>query len=311
LPCTGASCFRWAVDDYVLRHGPLEFRLRTVAEAVSVKMLGELVEDMVNRWRNPYPPHSGVVEHALSSNNADIRTNGVRRGVLGSLIALDVAIACRLAPTRRSMVTLLGVAAVPALVTMSLRMYPHKRSRTIILFVYGTLKRNFHWNQKFMSLCGSFVAEAETVEQWPLVVGNCGVPYVLLQHRELNHKHNIRGELWEVNEEALIGMDDYEGVTKGYYGRVPIECRVTSSAQPPHRHVPHVVQAHMYGLVSACHLWTEEELPMLNCVPEYTLDMHEAHYRPIEHISVKQQLYLSHARRYNATDDHAAPTHMS
>merc|ERR1712216_873560 len=118
-------------------------------------------------------------------------------------------------------------------------------------------------------------------------------------------QHLIRGELWRVDAESLAGLDDYEGVTKGYYARVSVDCRETSRSS---RHRTHTVQAQMYGIIATQHLWSDQELHGLQCVPEYTSKMHEALYRPVEHILLKQQLYLSNQRCYNdATVDHALP----
>ena len=38
------------------------------------------------------------------------------------------------------------------------------------------------------------------------------------------------GELWWVDDVALEGLDDYEGITKGYYSRRTIQCVVTTTA---------------------------------------------------------------------------------
>jgi gamma-glutamylcyclotransferase (GGCT)/AIG2-like uncharacterized protein YtfP len=55
-----------------------------------------------------------------------------------------------------------------------------------LLFVYGTLKRGFHWNQKYLHSRGAggsgatFICEATTRERHRLVVGDSGVPYLCL-----------------------------------------------------------------------------------------------------------------------------------
>jgi uncharacterized protein (DUF1810 family) len=49
---------------------------------------------------------------------------------------------------------------------------------THLIFVYGTLKRGFHWNRKFLTFA-SYHSEARTVEAFPLVHGTSGVPYLL------------------------------------------------------------------------------------------------------------------------------------
>jgi hypothetical protein len=38
---------------------------------------------------------------------------------------------------------------------------------TTLLFVYGTLKRGFHWHSKFLSHGASFVGEATTTRRFP------------------------------------------------------------------------------------------------------------------------------------------------
>jgi gamma-glutamylcyclotransferase (GGCT)/AIG2-like uncharacterized protein YtfP len=87
-----------------------------------------------------------------------------------------------------------------------------------LLFVYGTLKRGFHWNNKFLSTA-FFVCSATTTSAWPLVVGESGVPYLLSRDQvppsTENDWHRVRGEVWRVSDEALVGLDEYEGVSKG------------------------------------------------------------------------------------------------
>merc|ERR1712154_364445 len=84
-----------------------------------------------------------------------------------------------------------------------------------VLFVYGTLKRNFHWHSKFLSNA-EYLGTAVTEQCYPLVVGDCGVPYLLDLPGE---GKNIEGELFRVTSEDLENMDQYEGVGKGHYGR--------------------------------------------------------------------------------------------
>ena len=48
---------------------------------------------------------------------------------------------------------------------------------------YGTLKRGMHWHKKFLSHGALRVGEATTVDRFPLVVGRCGVPYLLTDQR--------------------------------------------------------------------------------------------------------------------------------
>jgi gamma-glutamylcyclotransferase (GGCT)/AIG2-like uncharacterized protein YtfP len=102
-----------------------------------------------------------------------------------------------------------------------------KASRTHLLFVYGTLKRNFHWNSKYLhtrssrsdnrsdqagsdpvcsgcsenrnsdtgleSFHARFLTEAVTCDRHRLVVGACGVPYLSLG-TDTSHNHDGEGD---------------------------------------------------------------------------------------------------------------------
>lgn len=73
------------------------------------------------------------------------------------------------------------------------------------------------------------------------------------------------------------GMDDYEGVTKQYYERREIE--VATSQEK--------LRAWVYLLPTS-----DDSLRVLEPVPEYTQEIHDQRYKPIQHIQVKQQRYL-------------------
>lgn len=142
-----------------------------------------------------------------------------------------------------------------------------------LLFVYGTLKRNFHWNQKFLYEA-EFVGVATTMECYPLVFGDCNVPYML---REKGTGKQVKGEVWRVSADSLLGMDDYEGVNKGYYSRefITVSCNDTS------------METNVYFKLE--HSGELLQRPMHE---EYSLEYHLAHYQPIRHIQVKQKAYL-------------------
>lgn len=150
------------------------------------------------------------------------------------------------------------------------------------LFVYGTLKRGFHWNHKFLGR-SRFISEATTVDPYPLVVGNSGVPYLL---GDLPGKgKQIVGEIWSVDSETLQGLDDYEGISKGYYERRPIS--VTTRGN-------YTSTAFAYFKAQS----SEELANSPTFLSEYTIEMHKAKYKPIRHILVKQEMYLG-----TSTDD--------
>lgn len=314
LPCTGASCFRWAVDEQMLRNGPREFRLKSPEQALPVETARELVDLVVDRWRTQDPPYCEAFERVLSERgrgfwplarpSRDMVQAGLKAllwpgSALVALISASLVASSQQWPSHRAL-------ALGSAVALSAAMYRAKASGRPrrLLFLYGTLKRGFHWNQKFLSLCGSFAGEAETVNPLPLVLGRCGVPYLLLDQGADPSARKVRGELWWVDEEAMAGLDDYEGLTKAYYGRQEVQCRRLDKPSK-------VVAAQVYGVVQTDRLWSQEELSNLERMSEYTQSTHDQLYRPIEHILVKQQLYLADARRYNSTDGHVLPPSIS
>ncbi|KAL0476368.1 gamma-glutamylcyclotransferase [Acrasis kona] len=140
------------------------------------------------------------------------------------------------------------------------------------IFVYGTLKKGFHWHDKFLSTA-TFVGRATSVNKQALVVDDFGVPHLL----NVKGGESISGEVWRVDEEALSGLDDYEGVNKEYYSREPIEVRLDNGS---------VLSADAYYKVSAGSL---AEGPFIS---EYTKSYHDKHYNPIKHAHAKQLQYL-------------------
>jgi gamma-glutamylcyclotransferase (GGCT)/AIG2-like uncharacterized protein YtfP len=144
------------------------------------------------------------------------------------------------------------------------------------LFVYGTLKKDFQWNQKYMSerVGGKYIGEAISVEIFPLFVGDSGVPY-LVNTKDVGF--NIKGELWEVSELCLKGLDEYEGIEKAYYSREKIKIIVNEK----------IIEAFVYVLN-----YQIIDLSNFNLIEEYTLSIHKQQYNPISHIQVKQLNYF-------------------
>jgi len=94
----------------------------------------------------------------------------------------------------------------------------------MLLFIYGTLKRNF---SRAPAMQGQrFITETATapmyrmvkVETYPGLIDapDDGLP--------------IEGELWEVNDEGLIRLDRIEGVDEGLYERRPIKLNDEAAA---------------------------------------------------------------------------------
>jgi len=156
------------------------------------------------------------------------------------------------------------------------------------IFVYGTLKKDFHWHHKFLGGWPKqvqYVGNAETVQKHYLIVGRSGVPYLLdIPHHSTSGKR-VKGEIWRVNQDILDALDEYEGVTKAYYERKPIH--VTNSNIENN-----LVEAYFLLHEQAKQVIPEETLQNGPFFSEYTLSYHRKHYKPIQHIQVKQDIYL-------------------
>jgi hypothetical protein len=122
-----------------------------------------------------------------------------------------------------------------------------------------------------------------------LVVGESGVPYLLKPNEDsvqthASQLHCIVGELWQVSSEALQGLDEYEGVDKGYYIRtsIPVHCNSLFSGFG----FKQEYTANVYVLNNP-----SEEMKNRPRIKEYTLGMHQL-YNAIVHVQRKQHAYL-------------------
>jgi len=104
---------------------------------------------------------------------------------------------------------------------------PAAAGRGIALFVYGTLKRGFHWHGKFLQRNADYIGKGKSVEKFPLVFGSSGVPYCLYDLKGSGYQ--VEGELYWVDEETLEGLDEYEGVIKKHYIRRKIKIEAVRS----------------------------------------------------------------------------------
>ncbi len=152
--------------------------------------------------------------------------------------------------------------------------------KRILFFFYGTLKRQMHWNSKYLHRA-TFVSEAESEEAMWLLVGGCGVPYLMMQGAE--NAKRVRGELWLVDDETIAGLDEHEGVGKGYYARRHIGCIRNDGTRET---------AQVYFLLPDTDVSRRLREGQIEAVAEYTLDMHKRLYSPIELLSLKQAIYL-------------------
>ena len=187
LPCTGPALFHWKNDKELLENGPLEFRINTRERPD----IDELIQsNWVQRWATPSPKYYELFDKVEEQGKFQENSN---KNFLSSLLHNAKKLVSK-----------------------------QEKEQEIFhyLFFYGTLKRNFHWNQKFLSQ-SEFIMEVTTVDVFPLVIGQCGVPYLL---GDLPGQGKcVRGEVWKVNSETLLGLDEYEGITKGYYCRKTIK----------------------------------------------------------------------------------------
>jgi gamma-glutamylcyclotransferase (GGCT)/AIG2-like uncharacterized protein YtfP len=130
-------------------------------------------------------------------------------------------------------------------------------------------------------------AHSQYVQALALVLGESGVPYLLRPSEEIesdaSQVHRIVGELWEVSSEALQGLDEYEGVDKGYYSRATIPVHGIVSPFGFKKEW----MADVYVINNA-----PKELKERPRIKEYTLDMHHRLYNAIVHVQRKQHAYL-------------------
>eukprot|EP00040_Diaphanoeca_grandis_P029472 m.172694 g.172694 ORF g.172694 m.172694 type:complete len:684 (-) comp31698_c5_seq2:53-2104(-) len=293
LRCTGAHCFRWnnPIDVDVLEgRSPFEFRL--VEQSVP-----QFSAMFANGWEQRWNPSYG--ERNPAKFWESYQTTERRKS-----FELELNRRRRARPLFALSEFLFGVA------TRTFSFFPDWLRSTFthleggdldrvhtcehLLFVYGTLKQGMHWHSKFLSHGAQFVGRATTVEQFPLVVGRCGVPYLLCDGRGTGHR--VLGELYKVSEDALEGLDQYEGLVKQYYTRPTVQVELTPSVSPLAQGT--LCHASVYGMVSS-----PPALRQLTPRPEYTLDFHQKHYRAIEHIQLKQQLYLQGHNQYSRKDE--------
>ena len=118
------------------------------------------------------------------------------------------------------------------------------------VFVYGTLKRGFpnHHYMKTSKLIGAY----RTAERYPLVVG--GRHFSPSLFPEPGTGKHVIGELWEVDDETLVKLDELETVhlPTGYRREMakiePVEGGATTQAWTYFRERSRVPVIHAEGL---------------------------------------------------------------
>lgn len=93
-------------------------------------------------------------------------------------------------------------------------------SATLLIFVYGTLKRGGS-NHHFMA-GQRFVAEARTAPGFVLYTLD-GYPGMVADAAD---RSGVTGEIWAVNPPGLAALDELEGIAEGLYHRVLVPLAV-------------------------------------------------------------------------------------
>lgn len=270
LPCTGPALFKWSTDRALLENGPFEFRLQTTLHP-NIDDLLEVNWD--DRWRAEVPRYDTF--YTLAKGYADVqqaRVAAAAESASASLMrtrsaAASFALAVAAIATARSSPVLAQAAAVGALSSLALALYSTTVvsastraaqtaaapavSRPHLMFFYGTLKRNFHWNKKFLGQvrihtsspccrdtpkgirthrCSQITSQMAALYAYRLTGVVAQAEFVCAAMTDLpiplvvgesgvpyllgdlpGQGKCVRGELWRLDDTTLLGLDEYEG----------------------------------------------------------------------------------------------------
>lgn len=96
-------------------------------------------------------------------------------------------------------------------------------NKSILVFVYGTLKRNqpnHYWLTEQSNGISTFLVEGNTLDPYPLLIGTrYNIPF-LVNLPATGHK--INGEIYEIDGHMLGKLDELEG-HPNYYLRQQID----------------------------------------------------------------------------------------
>ncbi len=234
-PCTGAALFSWS-HDRLLMEGKSDdpdmqypvFRLKKKDDLHS--QLNDLIQwNWEDRWYNPQRESLPYEEYFYDPNTHDDNEDDgkkIKKTRVSNQTSFWSRLMCILGGGGNDTIDT-DIIVTPATTSNPVAedtspAATSSNEAPTLLFVYGTLKTGFQWNSKYLSprLGASYIGHAQTITRFPLVIGDCGVPYLLgdvpnVEGVEGKQQHWILGELWSVNAEALRGLDDYEGLGKG------------------------------------------------------------------------------------------------
>ena len=168
-------------------------------------------------------------------------------------------------------------------------------SETYLVFVYGTLKKNFS-NHSIIANApnATYIGEGKTEGAFRLVIGgNRNVPYIIDPSAtvETDGKH-IHGEIYALDARAVNRVDSFEGVPIDIFKRIHTRVQVTDIANQAKKHVISrgdgnditltegvVVPMHIYVLSETSESFSNFKKDLLEAQPleSYTLDHHKSY----------------------------------
>ncbi|KAJ1395634.1 Gamma-glutamylcyclotransferase, AIG2-like [Sesbania bispinosa] len=98
-----------------------------------------------------------------------------------------------------------------------------EKAKPHLIFAYGTLKRGFPNYGLMEELISKddvvLVGTYYTQNPYPLVCGPHGIPYLI---NLPGSGHRVKGEVYAMSDDAVVQLDEFEGVRAGYYERLPV-----------------------------------------------------------------------------------------
>ena len=134
---------------------------------------------------------------------------------------------------------------------------------TTNVFVYGTLKKGFYNYKTYLQLAidkekAEFVSNGTTSLPYRLVIADGRkVPCLLNVAQEGNHVH---GEIYQLTDSVLAGLDVLEGISTGFYYRQQIEIQVANQQ---------LITCWVYFIKSI-----DEDMLTAPCFDDYTAELH-------------------------------------
>lgn len=157
---------------------------------------------------------------------------------------------------------------------------PHKSTTNELLFIYGTLKTGYP-NASSMPSSARYIGDATTTQRLPLVVGTeMNIPFVLNDSTDARASR-VHGEVYVADAAAREALDEFEGVSTGFYDRERVEVEigrvVARQVSDISLRIGDIVQCWTYvrsardGGPIWARVWTRDKLRELDMLAVYTL----------------------------------------